>query len=121
MAKSKRNTARKAKTTKRTRPTKPDLVAALNKLSRAIDAVDLALTDHSAAVDTQRILHRADDGRELSDAFGWVLDKVYETRQTVVDIKSPMWDALQELGDMIDPGRKERRAQFMAGESAANV
>lgn len=118
MAKNKRNTARKAKTTKGARPTKPELVAALGKLHRAIDAVDLALTDHGAAVDTQRILHHADDGRELSDAFGWVLDKVYETRQAVVDIKAPMWDALQELADTIDPGRKQRRAQFMAATEA---
>lgn len=118
MAKSKRSTARKAKTG--TRSTKPELVAALGKLHKAIDAVDLALTDHGAAVDTQRILHYGEEGREVSDAFGWTLDNVYKTRETVTAAKPGLWDALQELADMIDPGRKQQRAQFMAATEANN-
>jgi hypothetical protein len=120
MAKSKRNTARKSKAAKRTRPTKPELVAALSKLHKAIDAVDRALTDHGAAVETQRILHHGDEGRELSDAFGFTLDNVYKTREAVTAAKPGMWEAARDLADMIDSGSKHRRAQFMAGEGGAN-
>ncbi len=120
MAKSKNTTRGKSNAAKRTRPTKPELVAALGKLHSAIDAVDLALTEHGAAVDTQRILHYGEEGREVSDAFGFTLDNVYKTRETVTAAKPGLWDALRELRDMIDPGAKQRRAQFMAATGANN-